>query len=468
MAEAAASLNGGSLLYKAALQVGQMLYLVPIQEHMFGTMEEIPDYIGDVIPMFLVMIFTEAFIGKLLGLKLYRLNDTIISISMGLVQGVSNLFKEGLEIYLYIQLFNKYALFAEYLPHTSYVTWVVALLGVDFGYYWFHRLAHTYQIAWATHIVHHSGEDYNFATALRQGSLQFVYSMGCYMPLALLGLSPTIYVVNKNLNLIYQFWVHTTLIGWLGPLEWIFNTPAAHRMHHRPPGNCNYAGYLIIWDRMFGTYVQEQKTQDYFGMVNQVPTWDPVWMNTTWYVRVFKHTLRAGLFKGLTSKRAKHPVVFQPGVVLSPIPAPPQGNWPRDIPVTSKRKKFNGYFEVSPLMKVYLSCQFLITLVCAVKLLREGKHMSSAALLFPAFLILWSLTSIARLFDDSRRRLIETLRVICLAVLTLYGRETMLVGNATDMQLVVGFSLTLWLAITLLDPVQAKAHVVQSSYSNTF
>lgn len=140
------------------------------------------------------------------------------------------------------------------------------LFGKDLGYYWAHRMFHEYHIMWVGHSVHHSGEDYNLGCALRQGVGQPMFGWLFYTPLALLGFHPNAYAAHAQLNLLFMFLLHTDCVGRM-PLgiEYIFNTPSAHRMHHRPPGNCNYAGMLIIWDRMFGTYEPELERHDVYG-----------------------------------------------------------------------------------------------------------------------------------------------------------------------------------------------------------
>lgn len=132
------------------------------------------------------------------------------------------------------------------------------MIGCDLSYYWLHRYAHELHALWGSHSIHHSGERYNFATALRQGSVQAAYGWFFYLPWAIIGLPPSQYFRHDQLNTLFQFWVHTEIVGRLPPLiELIFNTPSHHRLHHRPPGNCNYGGLFIIWDRLFGTLATE-------------------------------------------------------------------------------------------------------------------------------------------------------------------------------------------------------------------
>jgi len=137
------------------------------------------------------------------------------------------------------------------------LTWVVMFVVVDFCYYWFHRLAHEWNWSWASHSVHHSSEEYNLSTALRQGTFQPLCSWLFFLPLALIGFSPRLFSIHVQFNTLYQFWIHTKLLPKLGWLEYIINTPSQHRVHHGRNPYCidkNYAGTLCIWDRMFGTF----------------------------------------------------------------------------------------------------------------------------------------------------------------------------------------------------------------------
>ena len=200
-----------------------------------------------------------------------------------------------------VGLFLKGLLFAGYLGTYGYATraginlvdvqsysaggkWLAAIvlfLGVDCAYYWFHRIAHEYNAPWAGHVVHHSSEDYNLAVALRQGTFQGVFSWVFYLPLALLGYPPAWFAAMSSFDTLYQFWIHTRLIGKLGPLEWVLNTPSHHRVHHgRNPKylDKNYAGTLIIWDRMFGTF-QAEEEEPVYGLTKPLNSWNPLWAN---------------------------------------------------------------------------------------------------------------------------------------------------------------------------------------------
>jgi sterol desaturase/sphingolipid hydroxylase (fatty acid hydroxylase superfamily) len=161
--------------------------------------------------------------------------------------------------------------------------WGVTLLflATEFAYYWMHRCGHEIRWMWATHIVHHSPEHIHFASAIRLGVTEFLSGNWLfYLPLYWLGFNPIAISAALSLNLFYQFWLHTDLVGRLGPLERVFNTPSHHRVHHASNPQYldrNYGGVLIIWDRLFGTFAAEQPhTQIVYGLVYPIGSRNPL------------------------------------------------------------------------------------------------------------------------------------------------------------------------------------------------
>lgn len=226
-------------------------------------------------PMMLGLVVLEALISVFSLQKTHRLNDTINSISHGFIERAwSRLTSKTLEFGVYCYI---YAHWAPYHLDENVWTGVIAFLGVDCAYYWFHRMAHEINLFWATHSVHHSSEEYNLATAMRQSVVQTYCSWMFYLPMALI-VPPRLFYVHLQINLIYQFWIHTRMVGNLGVLEYILNTPSHHRVHHgRNPRylDRNYGGVLIIWDRLFGTF-QVEDEEVYYGLVHPSQAFD-IW-----------------------------------------------------------------------------------------------------------------------------------------------------------------------------------------------
>lgn len=163
----------------------------------------------------------------------------------------------------------------------SPTTCLLALLAADFIYYWEHRLAHQVRLLWVSHAVHHSARVLNTAVSFRFGFLESPWAALMHLPLVLLGFHPLVVIAAQVAVLVYQTWLHTELIGRLGPLDAIFNTPSNHRVHHgcdRMYLDRNYGGILMVWDRAFGTYQPEEERPTYgllrdFNSLNPLKVW---------------------------------------------------------------------------------------------------------------------------------------------------------------------------------------------------
>ena len=161
------------------------------------------------------------------------------------------------------------------------VAFLVLFVGLEFCYYWYHRASHKVRWFWATHAVHHSPNELTLATALRLGwTGKLTGATLFYTPLVWLGFSPTAVLAALSANLLYQFWLHAPYIPRLGPLEWILNTPTHHKVHHASNKeylDCNYGGVLIIFDRMFGTFVDlKDEIPPVYGLTTPLLTNNPV------------------------------------------------------------------------------------------------------------------------------------------------------------------------------------------------
>lgn len=178
------------------------------------------------------------------------------------------------------------------------LSFVALYLGVEFCYYWFHRASHRIRWFWCAHVVHHGSEFMNFTAAMRQSWLYtFAGNWLFYVPMVWIGFEPKAVLLALSINLGYQFFVHTQWVGKLHPLiELIFNTPSHHRAHHgRNPRyiDKNYGGTLIVFDRLFGTFVEETEAVDY-GLVRQVHTHNPLWLTLHEWVAMVRDILRPG------------------------------------------------------------------------------------------------------------------------------------------------------------------------------
>ncbi|XP_042744478.1 alkylglycerol monooxygenase isoform X4 [Lagopus leucura] len=265
----------------AGQQLRALFYVLSPSESAFRTLEEVPDYVEKSIPFFIAFIVLEFAVSWVQQHKLPgRINDGISSLSLGILSRLPDVLFRSVDLVSYIYVWNNYRLFE--LPWDSPWTWYLTFLGVDFAYYWFHRISHEANILWAAHQVHHSSEDYNLFTALRQSFLQRYTSWMFNLPMALF-IPPSVFAVHLQFNLLYQFWIHTEVVTNIGPLEWILNTPSHHRVHHGRNPYCidkNYGGTLIIWDRIFGTFEAEDAKVVY-GLTHPVNSFDPILLQVT-------------------------------------------------------------------------------------------------------------------------------------------------------------------------------------------
>ncbi len=237
------------------------------------------------MPVFLLAIALEFAIGRARGRNTYRLNDTLSSLGLGVMSQVFDAFGTLFKVAMYTLVFQHLALFE--LSATSVWVWIGALLGYDFCYYWLHRAGHRVGVLWAAHVVHHQSEDYNLGTALRQTSSGFLLGWIFYLPLAVAGVPPLVFGVVALIDLLYQFWVHTQQVGKLGWFDRWFCSPSNHRAHHAVNERYldkNYGGILILWDRLFGSFVEEDDRDPVvYGTRAPLRSFNPLWANLQVY-----------------------------------------------------------------------------------------------------------------------------------------------------------------------------------------
>ncbi len=222
----------------------------------------------------------------------YELRDARTSIVMGLVSLVVNTGARAAALVGYVALYAVTPLRLD--PHRWW-TWVLVLLLVDVLWYAYHRASHRVRLMWAGHQAHHNSMYFNFATAVRQKWNPW-FELLFWVPLPLLGVPPWLVFTAFSFNLIYQFWVHTERIGMLPRwFEFVFNTPSHHRVHHASDPEYldrNYAGILIVWDRVFGTYAHETHRPTY-GLTVPVEGFDPVWLQYREYAQIARDVWQA-------------------------------------------------------------------------------------------------------------------------------------------------------------------------------
>ncbi|MEZ4287580.1 MAG: sterol desaturase family protein [Polyangiales bacterium] len=251
------------------------------------------------IPFFLITVFAESWVlarDKARRFRGVKPKDSLASISMGLgyllIELALKVLPFGLLALLYpLRIFDLRAV---------WWSWVLLFIAEDFCYYWFHRTHHEVRMLWAAHINHHSSTYYNLSTALRQSWTTSFTGAIFWAPLPLLGFPLEMIAVQKAISLLYQYWLHTELIGKMGPFEWVFNTPSHHRVHHgRNPLylDRNYGGILIVWDRLFGSFEPERESVDY-GITKNIDTYNLVRIAYHEWLQMFRDVLSARTWRG--------------------------------------------------------------------------------------------------------------------------------------------------------------------------
>ncbi|NUT77800.1 sterol desaturase family protein [Pseudomonas sp. C1C7] len=242
-----------------------------------------PNAIVYAIPAFFVLLLLELFWSFWRRRQTFALSDSLSSISLGLGGQVLNIFAKGLNVGIYLLAYKYLAVFE--LSPSHWWVWAIGLIGYDFCYYWHHRMGHETNLVWASHVVHHSSEEFNYSTAMRQTSTGFFTNWFFYWPLAVIGLPPSVFIVSGAVVLGYQFWIHTRHIGSLGWFDYCFASPSNHRVHHGQNEYCvdrNYGGVLMLWDHLFGSFAKERPAHQepiIYGIHGQLKTFDPIKAN---------------------------------------------------------------------------------------------------------------------------------------------------------------------------------------------
>lgn len=351
------------------------------------------DIIAQSVPFFFVLIGLELLVARIRKRPLYRLNDSISDLSCGILSQLAGIFLTLLTITAYSWVQRGWSLqHVLALPawSRSPLAWGAVFLVDDFAYYWMHRFSHTVNLLWAGHVVHHSSEEFNLTVALRQSSLHGLMSWLFYMPIALLGVPVTMWLVCHALNLVYQFWIHTREVNRLGPLEWILNTPSHHRVHHgiNPEyQDKNFAGTLIIWDRLFGTFEPERAPAVY-GITKPLKTWNPLTANLHQFGEIVR-TARAAHGPGDTLRAFFGHPRWRPAALGPPLT-------PQAVSV--------GTFEkyetpVAPELKTYALVQFIAVLAGSLALLGSAASLTRWELLPAGFYLALSLGNIGGMLE---------------------------------------------------------------------
>jgi sterol desaturase/sphingolipid hydroxylase (fatty acid hydroxylase superfamily) len=251
------------------------------------------------IPLVLLLVGVELIWGLLRRRRVYRLADTLADFGCAAMSQVIGLSVTALTVGAYAVVADMLGGYRANLAATP-LLWISVFLLVDLGQYLLHRLSHRVNLLWACHLVHHSSEEFNYAVGLRNSSFHGFLLWVFFLPLAVAGVPWRVVAVCYALNVVYQFCLHTRLIGRMGPLEAVLNTPSHHRVHHgtdAPYIDRNFGGVLIIWDRFFGTF-RAEGAEPRYGVMTPLASWNPVWANFHGFALISHAWRRAADWRG--------------------------------------------------------------------------------------------------------------------------------------------------------------------------
>ncbi len=352
--------------------------------------EDVPNYIAMAVPVFFLFIGIELLLSRIVGKDFYRLNDSVNDLSMGIYDQVLGAFFKAAIFAVYLVLYDRFAAFG--FSNTSIPVWVAAFFGIDFCYYWAHRAGHEINVIWGSHIPHHQSEEFNLSVALRQGAFEGAFFFVFYLPLALVGIPPLMFLIAGQFITLYQFWIHTRGIGKLGAFEWVFNTPSHHRVHH----GCNpkyidknYGAMFIVWDRLFGTFQVEEEEPDY-GIVTPLASWNPLWGQVHHFVALARATRTVPTWGDAIRLWLKNPA-WRPASMGGTIQRGPN---------EARPEKYNP--ETPFWLNLYILAQFIPMLLLSTHFLTAYDAMAWAQRAGVAFMVLFALVCLGGIFETKR------------------------------------------------------------------
>jgi len=261
-------------------------------------------------PVYIIIIACEIIPSNIQQRRIYTFKDTVTNIYLLLTNGSLDLLFRALYVGVLVYFFNRHF----YIISNPFIYWSLLLVLEDFLYYWLHRFDHAIRLFWAVHVTHHSSEQMNVAVGFRSSVFQPLYRFIYFIPLVLLGFKPVDIMFIYSVTQIWGIFVHTEMIHKMGWLEYIFVTPSHHRVHHASNPKYldrNMGMFLIIWDKLFGTFQQELDVSQYnpikYGLTKSLETVNPLTVIFHEWKMITKDVIRKDL-----SVKQKLAYVFGP------------------------------------------------------------------------------------------------------------------------------------------------------------
>ncbi len=365
------------------------------------------NFLAFAIPLFLFFIAWEYLYSKRSGKNFFQYAESVANINVGIAERLLDLFTTGLFFYFFTYVYENFALFD---IKESFLVWVLLFLATDFIWYWYHRLAHEINAFWAAHVVHHQSEDFNYTVSARITVFQAVIRSVFWAILPLLGFPPLMISILLLVHGIYPFFIHTQALGKWGWFEKILVTPTHHGIHHASNPEYldkNYGDVLIIWDKLFGTFVEENKSiKITYGLTKPLESHSFLWQHFHFVLEIMLNFYYARGFK------QKWRTLF----------GKPDDLDPRYRAILERKFLRHRRTKETPTkaMRYYVSIQTGISLLVLFVVLLFEQYFSVKSLTLFSFFIIISLINCGAILDQ--RRWISYLEIarVCLLLFILY------------------------------------------------
>lgn len=345
------------------------------------------NYLAFGLPAFFLFVGLEYFAALRKNKKhLFKYDSSVANLSIGVAERLLNLFISGSFFELFKYIYDRYALIQ--IPNTWYV-WILLLLATDFVWYWYHRLGHEINLLWGAHIVHHQSEEFNYTASARITTFQALVRNIFWCVLPFVGFHPNLVMTILVVHGAYSFFTHTQVIGKLGWLEYVFISPSLHGVHHASNEkylNKNYGDLFVFWDKIFGTYMEEDEKPVY-GLTHQLNSYSFMWQHFHYFMELAEACRRVDGFWN------KMKIIFGNPEMLD-----------QDIrPELEKRfLPIKGTKELTPRFKLYVSLQIILSIVLLFLITLLFTSLTIQDKVFGALFIMVTLIYVGALLEQRR------------------------------------------------------------------
>lgn len=427
-------------------------YALTPAETYYETVWQVPNIVGKALPVMMLMSVIEAVVLKLTNRSNnWRLHIAVLNYSCGsLSESLYNFVFRGAELSAYIWVYSNWCL--GFLAWDSLSTYFLALLGVEFCYYWWHRASHEMSLMWAAHSAHHSSEDFNMTVTARTSWTMRPFRWIFFLPLAFLGLPPSAFLIHQQLSYVYAGWTHNETVPKLSKvipglghaIEFVFMTPSHHRVHHGANRYCidkNYGQTFIIFDRLFGTFAEERDDEPLvYGTLGQMDRNSAIMIQVSPWIELWRKV------RSMTSFSDKvRALAFGPGWT----PGKPRLGDPAEVPDVRGRQKMQ--LHLPAWFSLYMLANSALVFFSYAEMIGRIKDVGPFLPLVTLFYLFFSYTALGGLYEGRRYgAVLELLRLLLFFGLSY---RYPLFGSANTVRRVswMNFvSLLLWPAVAIL------------------